>query len=151
MTSKRIARAAAFPHAGGSGGDVSAGVMAKVLVIDDVEAIRQAMAIVLEKEGHEVFQAADGLEGIRGLRENPVDLLITDVLMPGADGIEVIKAARQHAPALKVIAMSGGGAQLPAGFSLKMAQAFGAKAVLYKPFENAELVRIVRSVLDGPA
>jgi CheY-like chemotaxis protein len=124
--------------------------MARILVVDDVEAIRQAMAIVLEKEGHEVVQAADGLDGIRRLREAPVDLLVTDVLMPGADGIEVIKAVRQHAPQLKVIAMSGGGNQLPAGFSLKMAQAFGAKAVLYKPFENAELVEAVRSVLAGP-
>jgi CheY-like chemotaxis protein len=121
--------------------------MARVLVVDDVEAIRQAMAIVLENEGHEVVQASDGLDGIRRLREGSIDLLITDVLMPGADGIEVIKAVRQHAPTLKVIAMSGGGNQLPAGFSLKMAQAFGAKAVLYKPFENAELVEMVRSVL----
>lgn len=125
--------------------------MARVLVVDDVEAIRQAMVIVLENEGHEVVQASDGLDGIRRLREESVDLLITDVLMPGADGIEVIKAVRQHAPKLKVIAMSGGGNQLPAGFSLKMAQAFGAKAVLYKPFENAELVEMVRSVLAEPA
>lgn len=121
--------------------------MAKILVIDDVEAIRLAMSIVLEKEGHEVFQAGDGLEGIRRLRETSVDLLITDVLMPGADGIEVIKEVRQIAPGLRVIAMSGGGNRLPAGFSLKMAQAFGARAVLYKPFENAELVETVRSVL----
>lgn len=121
--------------------------MAKVLVIDDVEAVRQAMALVLENAGHEVSQASDGLEGIRCLRESPFDLLITDVLMPGADGIEVIKEARQKSPNLKVIAMSGGGHRLPAGFSLKMAQAFGAKAVLYKPFENAELVEVVRSVL----
>jgi CheY-like chemotaxis protein len=124
--------------------------MARILVIDDVEAIRQAMAIVLENEGHEVVQAGDGLEGIRRLRDGAVDLLITDVLMPGADGIEVIKSVRQHAPQLKVIAMSGGGNQLPAGFSLKTAQAFGAKAVLYKPFENAELVEMVRSVLAEP-
>lgn len=121
--------------------------MAKILVIDDVEAIRHAMSIVLEKEGHEVVHAEDGLEGIRRLRETSVDLLITDVLMPGADGIEVIKEVRKTAPGLKVIAMSGGGNRLPAGFSLKMAQAFGAKAVLYKPFENAELVEMVRSVL----
>lgn len=125
--------------------------MAKILVIDDVEAIRHAMAIVLENEGHAVVQAVDGVDGIRRLRESPVDLLITDVLMPGADGIEVIKAVREHAPNLKVIAMSGGGNQLPAGFSLKMAQAFGAKAVLYKPFENAELVAMVRSVLAEPS
>ena len=125
--------------------------MGKILVIDDVEAIRQAMAIVLENEGHEVLQACDGLDGIRRLREAEVDLLITDVLMPGADGIEVIKAVRQHSPNLRVIAMSGGGNQLPAGFSLKMAQAFGAKAVLYKPFENAELVQMVRTVLADPA
>jgi len=121
--------------------------MAKILVIDDIEAIRHALSIVLEKEGHEVVQAEDGLEGIRRLRESSVDLLITDVLMPGADGIEVIKEVRNAAPGLKVIAMSGGGNRLPAGFSLKMAQAFGAKAVLYKPFENAELVEMVRSVL----
>jgi CheY-like chemotaxis protein len=121
--------------------------MARVLLIDDVEDIRHTMSIVLRREGHEVVEAADGLEGIRRLREGPVDLLITDVLMPGADGIEVIKQARQNAPDLKVIAMSGGGDRLPAGFSLKMAQAFGAEAVLYKPFENAELLATVRSVL----
>lgn len=121
--------------------------MAKVLVIDDVEAVRQAMALVLEAAGYEVRQATDGLDGIRQLREDRFDVLITDVLMPGADGIEVIKEARQRSPNLKVIAVSGGGDRLPAGFSLKMAQAFGAKAVLYKPFENAELVEMVRSVL----
>ncbi|HYD32801.1 MAG TPA: response regulator [Azospirillaceae bacterium] len=113
--------------------------MAKILVVEDAPAVRLVVVEVLTDAGHAVFEAQDGREALGVLEKQAFDLVITDILMPEVDGIEVIKAIRQHYPNTKILAISGGAPHLPAGFALKLSQMFTADAVLYKPFLNDEL------------
>jgi YesN/AraC family two-component response regulator len=81
---------------------------------------------------------------------DPIDVLVTDILMPEADGLEVIRAASGR-PELGIIAISGGGNYMPAAVSLAMSEAFGARKVLFKPFRKQELLDAVNSVIAGIA
>jgi len=124
--------------------------MAKVLVVEDSAAVRLAVTEVIEQAGHEVVEAENGRVAIALLDSGAVfDLIVTDVLMPEADGVEVIKAARTRNPGAQVLAMSGGAPNLPAGYALKMAEMFAADAVLYKPFLNEELRKAVARLLSA--
>ena len=122
--------------------------MARVLVVEDSDAVRMAVTDVLELAGHCVTEAANGREAVDYMRREYFELVITDVLMPELDGVEVIKAVRQLHPSTRVIAMSGGAPNLPAGYALKMVEMFAADAVLYKPFLNAELEETVGRLLN---
>ena len=121
--------------------------MARILVIDDDASIRALLREVLEMEGHAVQDAADGDEGVRLYRKKPADLIITDVLMPEKDGVELIMELQEHYPEVRIIAMSGGGRGLDATFNLRMAKDFGALRVLAKPFSPADVVAAVEWVL----
>lgn len=123
--------------------------MAKVLVVEDSPAVRLAMVDVLEGLGHTVVETENGRIAIERLGEGPFDLVLTDVLMPEVDGIEVIKAVRRVHPGTKILAVSGGAPNLPAGYALKMTEMFSADAVLYKPFLNDELRKTVTRLLSG--
>jgi len=123
--------------------------MAKVLVVEDSAAVRLAVTEVIEQAGHAVVEAENGRIAIDLLESESFDLIVTDVLMPEADGVEVIKAARAKHPGTRVVAMSGGAPNLPAGYALKMAEMFAADAVLYKPFLNEELRKTVARLVDG--
>ncbi|WP_448205919.1 response regulator [Azospirillum sp. sgz302134] len=121
--------------------------MAKVLVVEDSAAVRLAVTEVIARAGHTVVEAENGRVAIDLLEHERFDLIVTDVLMPEADGVEVIKAVRVRSPGTRVVAMSGGAPNLPAGYALKMAEMFAADAVLYKPFLNQELERTVARLL----
>jgi DNA-binding NtrC family response regulator len=120
--------------------------MARILVIDDDEQIRSVLRRALEGEGHEVLEAGDGTEALRLHRATPADLVITDILMPKKDGLEVLLALRRGSPRLKVIAMSGGGrhGQMT---SLEAARPLGAFASLSKPFKLDAMIEAVRRAL----
>ena len=83
--------------------------MASILIIDDEEDIRDALQMVLERAGYEVRVASNGNEAIEMQREEPAQLVITDIIMPEKDGVNTIKEMRQESPGLRIIAMSGGG------------------------------------------
>jgi len=121
--------------------------MAKVLVVEDSAAVRLAVTEVIEQAGHTVVEAENGRVAIGVLEHEGFDLIVPDVLMPEADGVEVIKAARARHPDTRVLAISGGAPNLPAGYALKMAEMFAADAVLYKPFLNEELCKTVARLL----
>ena len=123
--------------------------MARVLVVDDMADMRTMIRTMLESAGHTVTEAENGRIGIKALRgEEPIDILVTDILMPEADGIEVIRAAADR-PRLGIIAISGGGSYMPAAVSLAMSEAFGARKVLFKPFRKQELLEAISSVLTA--
>lgn len=122
--------------------------MAKVLVVEDSAAVRLAVTEVIEQAGHAVESAENGRIAIDILEREAFDLIVTDVLMPEADGVEVIKAVRARHPDTRVLAMSGGAPNLPAGYALKMAEMFAADAVLFKPFLNEELEKAVTRLLS---
>ncbi len=93
---------------------------ARILVVEDLPPIRLSIADYLEAQGFAVTEAENGKVALRALDRCDFDLIITDVLMPEMDGIELIKTVRTSLPDVKILAMSGGAPSLPAGFVLKM-------------------------------
>ncbi|MBP2230383.1 CheY-like chemotaxis protein [Azospirillum agricola] len=118
-----------------------------ILVVEDTAAIRLSVVAFLESRGFSVTEAENGRGAVRALDRRGFDLIVTDVLMPEMDGIELIKAVRASRPEAKILAMSGGAPGLPAGFLLKMTEMFAADAILYKPFRNEELEAAVERLL----
>jgi YesN/AraC family two-component response regulator len=121
--------------------------MEKILIIDDETPIRSMVRLILERAGYTVREAQDGIEGIRVFRETPADLVITDLIMPNKDGIGMIIELKKDFPALKIIAMSGGGLNRPEGY-LRGAQKLGAACTLSKPLNRNDLLRAVRDTLN---
>ncbi len=126
--------------------------MARILIIEDDELLRHVLAKSLEMAGHQVDQAANGQEGLDLFRAVTPDLVLTDLVMPVQEGVETIMALRRRAPAIPIIAMSGG---VPnSGLYLGIASRFGAKRVLAKPFTPQRLLDAVNETLgdagNGP-
>lgn len=118
---------------------------ARVLLIDDDPNVLEALAITLEHGGYSIATASSGNMGLRLAEEEAFDLVITDIIMPDKEGLEVMMQLRHQKPGLKVIAMSGGGRLSPEPY-LNMATALGARKVLAKPFSASELVAAVEEV-----
>ncbi len=117
----------------------------KILIVDDEKLIRDGLKRMLEFQEHEVFTAKNGLEALLWLRDNTVDLVVTDIIMPEKDGIEVILAIRKDRPEQKIIAISGGG-RINAQDHLEIALQLGVNAVLSKPFSANELFNKIDEV-----
>ncbi|MDO8540524.1 MAG: response regulator [Opitutaceae bacterium] len=111
-----------------------------IVVADDVEEITFLAKQWLEDAGHTVICAAGGDEVVRLMRDRKIDLVITDVLMPDGDGLDVLLAAKRMSPETKILAISGGGKYMTAGECLRIAKGIGANQVLLKPFNRVQLV-----------
>ena len=122
--------------------------MARILIIDDEPQIRSMLKLMLEREGYEVVEAPDGVAGIKVYRQNPADLIITDLIMPNKDGIGMIIDLKKEFPEVKIIAMSGGGLNKPDGY-LKGAKKLGASCTLTKPIDREEILRVVAAILKN--
>lgn len=132
--------------------------MTTILLIDDESDVRQAISRVLEREGYAVKTAADAASGLAILEESHVDVLISDIIMPGIDGVQAIRTVRKSNPNMKIIAISGGGnfgrnAYQPEAITttayLQAATEAGANWIITKPFEKAELIDCVRRLVAG--
>ncbi|MEO5349102.1 MAG: response regulator [Magnetococcus sp. YQC-3] len=121
--------------------------MTTILVIDDDPTSCHLVRAILEAEGYTLLCAGGGDEGLRLFRQHHVDVVITDILMPGTDGLAVIRELLTTTPEIKIIALSGGGMILTAETSLHVARKMGAFTSLSKPFARAELLAAVRRVL----
>ena len=124
--------------------------MARILIIDDDQMVLNMLRQVLEGAKHTVVEAPNGEVAMRLWREQPADLIVTDILMPEKDGLEVIRELRRECPTVKVIALSGGSRKVHFD-ALDVARRFGAVATLEKPFELKELLAAVESVLKSKA
>ena len=124
--------------------------MERILIIDDESQIRSMLRLMLERAGYEVIEAADGMEGIRQYRDNPADLIITDLIMPNKDGIGMIIELKKEFPRVKIIAMSGGGVNRPEGY-LDGAKKLGATRTLTKPIDRDEMLAAVKETLKEDA
>ncbi len=114
----------------------------RILVVDDEPAIRELLAETLNSSGFHTSTAKDGSEAIRHVRANPVDLMITDLVMEGAEGIELIRTLRKDYPQLKIIAISGTfGTDI-----LNAARALGADATLRKPLSQEDLLSSIEAL-----
>jgi two-component system cell cycle response regulator CpdR len=122
--------------------------MARILVVDDEGDIRNAVRRALERDGHDVTVAVDGLDGARAVRSLAVDLALIDIHMPEMDGIELLVNLKAAVPAMPVIVMSGGDQSRRLGL-LNDARLLGAAGILAKPFTLDELREVVTRGLAG--
>jgi CheY-like chemotaxis protein len=123
--------------------------MAKILVFDDEPSILLMIKKMLEKTGHEVDIALNGIQGMELFEKNKPDLLITDIIMPEKEGLETIFELRRKYPELKIIAISGGGRISPDGY-LPGAKLLGANMVFQKPLVQKEFIQAVSLLLNEP-
>jgi DNA-binding response OmpR family regulator len=131
--------------------------MHSVLIIDDDPEVGASLKRVLEISGYQARVAPGGGEGIAEFRRAPTDVIITDIIMPKKNGVDVIGEIRREFPKVPIIAISGGGNFGVAGFKptaittsayLMASTTAGANAVLPKPFETRELLAAIRQVLE---
>ncbi len=121
--------------------------MARILIIDDNDQFCTMLQKRLELEGYEARSANDGDKGLEMLRHDPVDLVITDMIMPEKEGISTIVEIRRDFPKVKVIAISGGGTVSPGSY-LDTAKLLGAARTFSKPMDMSEFLSAVCEVLD---
>lgn len=123
--------------------------MLRILIVDDEPAVREAVCRALMRAGHAPVAVAGVKPCLAALQASEFDVVVTDMLMPELDGIELLQIMRDGGDWPPVLAMSGGG---PYGSDslLPMAKMLGAKATLKKPFAPAELVAAVEAMVATP-
>lgn len=114
-----------------------------VLVVDDDDNILDMLSRTLRQAGFAVMTARHGRDALQGLKHSAVDIVVTDILMPEMDGIELMRRLHLERPELPVVAMSG---LSDVTNLLRQSLKYGAKAVLYKPVCLADLVQRVRMI-----
>lgn len=120
--------------------------MARILIIEDDNEYRHMVCEMLKKAGYtQIEEAEDGILGLKLFRQNPFDLVITDIIMPKGEGIQFIHELVQEFPQVKLIAMSGGGKYGNEEY-LEFAKAFGACRALAKPFHFSDLIDLLREL-----
>lgn len=123
--------------------------MQSILVIDDDKLMCMALARILVSAGYTVTQAFDGDEGLQLYRTHGFDLVITDLIMPDKEGIQIIRELRKENSNIRIIAMSAGGRGGATDY-LKWARLMGAKQCLSKPIKREDLLNAVSTVLAMP-
>lgn len=120
----------------------------RVLIVDDDEQVRIMLHRVMEWAGFEARVAENGREAMKALAREPADLVITDLIMPEQEGLETISRLKKDYPAIKIIAISGGGRIGPEAY-LPTAREMGADRIFTKPFNVQEIVEAVNELLAG--
>jgi DNA-binding response OmpR family regulator len=120
-----------------------------VLLIEDDRPLLLAMARAFARAGARVILAADGAEGLDRFLTSSPDLVVTDIIMPGREGIETLLAMKAARPEVPILAVSGGG-QTPAREFLTLAKGLGADGILAKPFRAEQLLAAARLLIDLP-
>lgn len=121
----------------------------KILIIDDDYRIRNLFRMWLEREGLEVFEAENGMQGVEIQRREPMDLIICDLIMPVQEGIETITQLKNEFPDIGIIAISGGGKIGPDSY-LNVAQHLGAWRVFTKPVDMRRMIETVKEWAELP-
>ena len=115
---------------------------ATILLVDDDIATRVSLRFALEDFGYNVIDASEGHQGLQCYRRSSVDIVITDIHMPGMDGLEMIQAIQQYDPTAIAIAMSASREQL------SLARHVGAQQTLEKPLDLSELCHVLDTWLE---
>jgi DNA-binding response OmpR family regulator len=121
--------------------------MARILIIDDDAEIRAMLRQLFERSGYKAVDAHNGRVAMRLQREEPADLIVTDLIMPEMEGIKTIMELRREFPEVKIIAISGGGRLEPEEY-LDIARQAGALRTFTKPVERDTLLGAVRELLQ---
>lgn len=123
--------------------------MASILLTDDVPVVRMTIRRFLERGGHSVQECSSAIEAEQALQARAFDVLVTDLWMPGRDGLTLIGHVKEHHRRLPIIAITGGAPRAPQLFSMEEAARAGADRVLMKPVGMRELLSCVAEVLTG--
>jgi two-component system response regulator FlrC len=135
------------------------GATQRVLVIDDDIDVRDSIKRILDRAGFSVRTMADAAEVMLELARAPVDVIITDIIMPHLNGVDAIEHVRRVFPSIRIVAISGGGnfdvassspAPITTTSHLAAAHRAGAHVILAKPFEARELIQAVAIAVSGP-
>jgi two-component system cell cycle response regulator CpdR len=120
------------------------GAMIRILLAEDDDSMRTYLARALEKSGYEVVPVATGLEALPHINSDRFDLLLTDIVMPEMDGIELAQHAAQVAPDMRIMFITGF-----AAVTLRAGKAVPQAKVLSKPFHLRDLVLEVERMFDS--
>lgn len=124
--------------------------MSKILVADDMKGITKAIERILNEEGHEVVICQDGQKAIDAIDKDNFDLVITDILMPEKDGLEVAKYIRtklsQNKRNVPILAVTGGGSLVSSEMAIE-ASKLHTDAILIKPFDSQSFIEMVNKLL----
>lgn len=120
--------------------------MANILIIDDEKIVREKIYTILKEEGHKLYLAENGLEGLNIIKNEIIDIVIMDVIMPKKGGIETLMDIQNITKNLKIIIITGKVPQESDAFKL-LVKSFGASKILNKPFKREDLVNAVNELL----
>jgi len=121
--------------------------MPGILLVEDDRDLREVLKISLSRRGFTVLEAENGRDAIIRFKPAITDMVVTDLIMPDEDGLKVIMKFREKKPAIKIIAISGGGKAGPGSY-LNLAKALGADAIFSKPFSLNDLISKVEDLLN---
>lgn len=121
--------------------------MAKLLLVEDDVQVRAMLGETLRQEAHQVLEARNGDEALSLFEAERPDLVITDIIMPGKDGVETIHALRRRHAAARIIAISGGSANIGGEHLLRTAESLGADRSFAKPVDVGSLLEAVDELL----
>jgi CheY-like chemotaxis protein len=130
--------------------------MQRILIVDDERDVRDSVKCVLDDAGYVVLTADNAAEALDQLGRTPMDLVITDIIMPKMNGVQAIQSIRRAFPQVRIVAISGGGNFGVAGYQptaiatnayLRSAEEAGAHLVLTKPFEAEDLLEAIEKLL----
>jgi CheY-like chemotaxis protein len=122
--------------------------MASVLIVDDIDVVRLTLRKFLERGGHEVTECASTEEAEASLARRLPDVLVTDLWMPGRDGLSLIKTVKTLYRRLPIIAITGGAPRSPQAMSIEAAASMGADRVLMKPVGMQELLSNIDEIVN---
>lgn len=122
--------------------------MAKILLVEDDDLVRDMLTQILERASHQVIAAANGEEATEKLRNETPDIMVTDIIMPKKSGITLISEVKNRHPNLEIIAISGGGRLDPTGY-LDLSESLGASVSFEKPIDNTALLMAIDLLLHG--
>lgn len=120
--------------------------MVKVLLVDDDELVRRVVRTFLERAGHQVAEAGNGVEGLEVFASEQPDIVLTDILMPRMNGLEMIVELRRLRPQIRVIAMTGSAHDGDADAMLLLARDLGASKTFRKPLDMTSLLGAVEQL-----
>ncbi len=121
--------------------------MAHILLVEDSPEVSLTVREILASAGHTAEETASGKEALKALKAGKFDAIVSDIWMPEMDGIALLKEIRGAGNDIPVVVISGGAPNAPLTYTAPLAATFGANVVVYKPFEKAELLTAIETVL----
>ena len=121
--------------------------MSHIFIIEDDEFFSDMLVAMLQQDGHKVTATNDGIKAMHLLQRIKPDLIITDILMPNMDGVELIMELSKQSNETPLIAMSGGRRSISAEFNLGSVKLLGVKSTLVKPFTHMDLRKAIQEAM----